>query len=1652
MVIQFHVFRHRQDQTGRMVQVDLLWITAALLSSPLLTLCDPLFVVSAPQILRVGTTEKVFVEALNYKEEKPINVIIRVMNFPSNDKDLFSTTVTLKPEEKFQAFANVTINNINNIFHTDLQKKQYVYLTANFEGHYSMEKIVMVTFQSGYIFIQTDKTIYTPDSTVRYRVFPLNLEAKSRVSPFVVEIVTPEGIIIQRHPLYTISTFFKSMEFKLGSPISTGIWKIVGSFTDNPNKNFTTEFEVKEYVLPSFEVNLMPERPFFYTEDETFPVTINAKYLFGEAVQGTAFVVFGIFSEGKKTSLRSSLARVNIVNGQGKAVLKKDHIRQTFPNIDELVRKTLYISVSVLTESGSEMVEVERRGIHIVKAPYTIHFTRTPKYFKPGMPFDFMVYVTNPDETPAEGIDLLVNPPKKEKKTNNNGIAKFTINTLKEASILNFTVSTHTKGIPAEKTMTAHAYKPKDGSQNYLHIDVNAESLEVGKQVTFKLHVDKAGDHEFTYMVLSKGRIVDASRIQHTSSKVIAESLEVTKEMLPSFRLVVYYYAGDSEVVSDSIWMDVEDTCMGSLEVNVEESLYKPSDMTELKITGDPGAKVRLVAVDKGIYVLNNKNRLSQTKIWDTFEKHDLACTAGSGKDSMGVFYDAGLLFMSNSAGSTPDRRDFSCPTEAKRKRRDLTKAQLKKTLVEDYSDNLRHCCLDGMVENLLGYTCERRAEYVEDGEECRKAFLNCCKKLAEVKQEAVHEELHLARSEEEEYDENKSDNIVTRSVFPESWMWMDLDLPDCKEKQKCDNSTELRFPESITTWVITAISTSADYGICVAEPKEIVVKKSFFVDLKLPYSAVVNEQIEIKAVVHNLNRPAINKAIVELKETETICSFASYKKKYRTTVSIAGKSSRAVSFVIIPLVPGQYDIEVTVRDPDGGSDGVKKKLNVVTQGVLKSVGEQTVILEPSKHGGTQRSEFKRHFLVNQMPDTDAYTYIAIRGKPISQLVNEAISGKSLDSLIKEPHGCAEQNLIRMALPLLSTHYLDKTNQWEEIGVDKRTEALGHISTGYTTELKYRKADGSFASFNANPGSTWLTAYAVKMFSKASNLVKIDPDVICNAIRWLILKTQMPDGVFIEMGRSPSSAVRSKSTQIPMTAFVLIALQEGSLICTEKVSSLQQSMDKAASYILNNIASESNPYAVAIASYALANAGKQNHDVLFKFVSAERTHWTVTGSHSYTLEATGYALLALLKTKNFEEAAPVVKWLKSNQEYSNNYHSTQATALIVEAITKYMTEMPPPPTTGGMIVTVSSTARKSSFKGTFTKATRGLQRSARFQANGDLTVVATGEGEGSISVITLYYAKPDENSTSCKNFDLDVKFIRNRTISFDGALATYTLSIETKFLNDTNEAAMTILDIGLLTGFVPDTSDLKKLMGTDRYIQDFEVNTQLSERGSLIIYLNKVSNVVKERIVFRMHKMLEVALPQPAGIAVYEYYAKENRCVKFYDVAERTSGKLHTLCPTEVCSCAEANCPQLKGPSVPEENERTNEACRKKDFAYKATLKEVKLSRSTIIYVFTIVEVLLAGSDPVHPKRQINFLAHSQCKGKLDLKVGKDYLIMGPEPKKVAGSYRYVLVSQTWIEYWPTSREGQENKNDNRERYKGLAGLSHLLDTFGCST
>ncbi|XP_051749481.1 complement C3 isoform X2 [Ctenopharyngodon idella] len=1643
------------------MDVKLLWLTVVLLSSPLLTLCDPLYVLSAPNLLRVGSSENVFVEAQDYTGGA-FEVKIIVQNHPKKDKEILSKTVTLTADNNYQILTDITIADDKNFFSDDPLEKQYVYLQAQFPTK-TLEKVVLVSFQSGYIFVQTDKPIYTPASTVQYRIFSLtpNLKPLSQ-SGVTVEIMNPQGITVTSEKIYPAKGM-KSGKYAIPEVSSLGIWKVVTRFANTPQKQFTADFEVKEYVLPTFEVKLKPSRSFYYVDDQSLTVDIEAKYLFGQKVEGNAFVMFGVMVDEKKTSIPASLQRVQIIKGEGTAELTREMITKTFPNINQLVGQSIYVSVSLLTESGSEMVEAERRGIQIVTSPYTIHFKKTPQFFKPGMPFDISVYVTNPDQTPAEDVEVEVNPGTVNGNTKANGIAKVTVNTPGGSSRLEITAKTKDPQLSDEqqavKTMTAQAYVPKGDSKNYFHIGIDAAELQIGDQMKVNLNTGQSPgvkDQDYTYMILSKGQIVHADRFKRRGQSLVTLSLPVTKDMVPSFRFVAYYHVGSSEVVSDSVWVDVKDTCMGTLKLQVKNKMntYSTGDEVKLQITGDPGARVGLVVVDKAVHVLN-KNRLTQAQIWDRIEQHDTGCTAGGGSDSMGVFSDAGLMFESHTAGGTNTRTLPECPVPAKRKRRAESILQITSTLVGKYSGELKQCCIDGMRENKLGYTCERRATYIVDGQECAKVFLHCCIEMKTHKNMKTEEkELILARSDDDDDYYTDSDEIVSRSQFPESWLWEEIDL--CENCPAPVKDKVLYLKDSITTWQILAVSLSPTLGICVAEPEEIVVFKHLFIDLKMPYSAVRGEQLEIKAIIHNYT-PKKQKVRVEFMEAPDVCSFASKKGKHRTTISVDKDSSIAVSYVIIPMTLGNHMIEVKAAAYDSvHTDGVRKSLKVVSEGVLVPLHTQNVELNPVKNG-EKPIVIKAEIPPDRVPDTPANMFISIIGEEISQTVEQAISGDFMGRFIVQPSGCGEQNMIRMTLPLIATHYLDNTNQWEAVGMERRIEAINHINTGYQTQLKYRKPDGSYAIWIKTPSSTWLTAYVAKVFAMASNFVAIEENVICSALKWLVLNKQLPDGSFREDSAVHQSemvgGVRGKDADASLTAFVVIAMQEGREICAGAVGSLHESIRMAVDFLEGRLPQLSNPYAVAMTSYALANAEKLNKDILMKHSTQGEAgrFWTVAGQRHHSLEATAYAVLALVKAEDFDKAGEAVHWLGRQQSHYGSSDTTQATIMVFQAVAEYRTQVKDQQNFN-LDVELAVAGRSKPVRWTIKKDTAHLTRSDKVEINKDFNVTARGTGRATLSVLTLYYARPVEKKSDCTFFDLTVKMEKDIETKQEGALETYRLTMDFFFKSDITHATMTILDIGIPTGFRVEGKDLEELStGKERYIQKFEMDKLLSERGSLILYLDKVLRTEPQRISFRMHKMLDVGLLQPAAVTIYEYYSPNARCTKFFH-PKRKDAAIYRLCKGDLCQCAEEKCSLQKKDDVQDE-ERLVKACEAgMDYVYKVTVVGMDLAHDSDIYHLKVDQVLKEGTDEDVEGRVRLFLARPSCREDLGLVKGKSYLIMGKSTDlpKLGGSLQYILGEKTWVEYWPTREESQMKKY--RDQYIGITELENSLLKEGCAT
>lgn len=1626
-------------------------------------------VMSSPNLMRVGTAESIFVECQDCTGGDMV-VSINVMNHPAKNKKLTGTSVTLNAANNYQGLGKVTMP--VGEFRKDPTAKQYVYVQAQFPDRL-LEKVVLVSFQSGYIFIQTDKTLYTPDSKVYYRIFaltpqmePVERNDQNQVDASVdIEIVTPEDIIIPLDSVALNGGMF-SGDYKLAEIVSPGLWQVVAKFKSNPQQKYNASFEVKEYVLPSFEVKLLPVVPFFYVNSEELVINIKAKYLFGKDVDGTAYVVFGIMDGNVKKSLPHSLTRVPVTKGEGQAILKKDQITQTF-NINDQVGKAIFVSVSVLTESGSEMVEAEIRGIQIVTSPYKIIFTRTPKFFKPGMSFDVAVEVINPDDSPANGIPVVISPGNVRGITASNGMARLTINTAATDSTLKIIAKTERPDLRADRQATAEmtAAPYTTNSKTYIHISIDTAEVKVGDNLKINLNLNKPPqEKDITYLILSRGQLLKSERYRTRGQGLISLILPITKEMLPSFRIVAYYHPTDNEVVSDSVWVDVTDSCMGSLTLESKRPLpsYEPRRMFTLKVTGDPGATVGLVAVDKGVYVLNNKHRLTQKKVWDEVEHHDIGCTPGGGSNGMNVFFDAGLVFESSTASGTAYRQEKGCRVSAKRKR-STTIMEVRTTLLSQFANELeRECCLDGMKETPLSYTCEERKAYIVDGEACANAFLQCCTTIKTQLSERREENLQLARSESDD-SYMDSNEIVSRTKFPESWLWIDIQLPRCPANaQKCEAvSVERNVPlqDSITTWEFTGISLSRTLGICVGKPLEVIVHKEFFIDLRLPYSAVRGEQLEIKAILHNYSPEQIT-VRVELIEEENVCSVASKRGKYRQEVRVGPETTRSVPFIIIPMKEGQRRIEVKAAVKDSSlNDGVMKMLRVVPEGVLVKTAH-IVSLDPVKkaQGGAQveilNSNIPRKDLI---PNAPTSTQVSVTGREqVSGLVENAISGRSMGTLIYQPSGCGEQNMIHMTLPVIATTYLDKTNQWEAVGLNKRNEALQHIKTGYNNELAYRKGDGSFAVWADHGSSTWLTAYVTKVFSLAYNLIAVQNDHICGAVKYLILKAQQPDGMFKEIGkvhhREMQGDVLGGDSDASMTAFCLIAMQETRTICGATVNSLPSSIEKAVTYLERRLPNLSNPYAVAITSYALANENKLNREILYKFASPELNHWPVPGKQTFTQEATAYALLALVRAQLFEDARPILRWFNQQQFVGGGYGSTQATIIVYQAVAEYWAKAKEPEY--NLNVDILMPGRSNPDKFNFNRENQFTTRTSKLNdINQDVKVTATGTGEATVKMVSLYYAIPKEKESDCQKFNLSVQLIPEKETD-DGK--TYMLRIHVMYKDRDSDAKMTILDIGLLSGFTVDTKDLDALSkGRARTIARYEMNTALSERGSLIIYLDKVSRRQSEEISFRIQQKFKGGILQPAAVSVYEYY-EQTPCVKFYH-PQRKGGKLLQLCRDNECTCAEEDCSMQKKGQI-NNDERTNKICEstetsKVEFAYKAMVEGNKFEVATDLYTMRIVQVIKEGSTDVGSVGKLRtFFSYQHCRDALSLETGKTYLIMGSSKDIHRGdqeqTYQYVLGERTWIEYWPSEEECQTD--EHRSTCMGLEEMVEQYSSFAC--
>ncbi|XP_069465628.1 complement C5 isoform X2 [Ambystoma mexicanum] len=1577
---------------------------------------------------------------------------------------------------------------------------QYVILEASSKSFTKEEKIP-VTFQNGFLFIQTDKPIYTPDQSVKVRVYSLDEELKPPRRTTTLTFVDPEGVKVDFLEADDLIGIVEFPDFKIPINPKFGTWRIEGAYKEDFTTTGLAQFEVKEYELPSFSVSIEPEANFIgYEKFEAFKITIKASFFYNKNLpKADAYVRFGIIERGERKMLPSSILPTEIVDGEANVLFdsKRAVKEKGYETLEDLDGSYLYITVSVFETPDSRPQESELATVKYAVSPYTLKLIATPLFMRPGLPFYIKVQVMDALENPAtraipvrltatvfnreQAPTTLVDESSEAGKAwsgSRDGTAIFSVNIPADANTLDFKLTTADKNVPEENQAssehTATAYFSL--SKSYLYIDWanQYKTLHVGEYVNLNIYLSSHYLHKVThysYLILSKGKIVKhGTQTKYEDSSFQSLNLKLTPDMVPSARLLVYYIiTGDqtAELVADSVWMNVEEKCVNKQEVKLstDRQSYKPGNDLRLNIKADTGSFIALSAMDTALYGLIRKSKRPMERVLREFEKSDLGCGAGGGKDNADVFNLAGLTFITNANAKASVGQDKACSEIIRPKRQVSFKDRIEQAVNSYRLKNIQDCCVDGVREYPVTDSCENRASRIKNVprgliQRCIAAFRNCCELANRLRAEEAGKTLDLARMQIRTLFD--VDEPQVRSYFPESWMWKIHKLTDRSGSQ----ALTFTLPDSLTTWEIQGIGMS-DQGVCVADPVTVQVFKDVFLDVQMPYSVVRGEQIELIGSVYNYRNSRIW-SCVTMTVGEEICLFKGMSTKVKgiqqttcTQSSVQASSVMVAKFKVLPLEIGLHTVNFTLRS-DYGTEIVVKTLRVVPEGIKKEKQTGFSLDPQGAYGITKRRQEIRYMVPpNVVPKTKMDRTLTIKGLLLGEVFSAVLNPEGVKIFTNLPKGSAETELMRVVPIFYVFHYLETLDDWKLLGplaLTQRTNMRRQMKEGMLSILSFRNPDFSYSMWKDREPSTWLTAFAVRIQGQVQAYVPLDQMAMCNTLSWLIENGQQRDGSFKETSSyfpvklQGSLPKEEQEKAIYMTAFVLIAIQKAYRICpTVKV---KDSINQAEEFLLNGIERAASTFTLAIGTFALGLTDYTKSATRKAFTTLKREafikgpsaspiyrFWketpkamdptNPTAGTAQIVETTAYALLATLHNKDFSYANPIMRWLSEEQRYGGGFYSTQDTLNALEALAQYDIEQKK--LSLDMIVKVDY-KKLGPFQRYEINEDRYFTKLVEVPLNDDL-MISTGSGTGVVTgnVRTVYHAV--SSSAEVCSFDLKIgkrenKGRRSKRQSLQKPTDPETMYIEACAKYKPNErdgfydSGSAVMQIALVSGLEAMEDDLSVLAnGVDQLISDYSI----ADDGSVIIYLDEIPSHDYLCVAFRVKQVFKVGMRSPATFTVYEYHVPDKQCTIFYNPFG--NNELERICSGDECKCMEAECSQMQKDmdlAISADARRTKACQGDIIYAYKVNIISSVEDGSFIKYTAVLEEIFKKGEALLKINSEVKFLKKKSCTD-LVLHQGKQYLIMGKEGFQIQVSftfqYEYPLDAVTWVEWWPSTAD-----------------------------
>nr|BAA19844.1 alpha-2-macroglobulin [Limulus sp.] len=1368
------------------------------------------------------------------------------------------------------------------------------------------------------VFVQTDKPLYKPGQTVKVRILPttpdLKLVPKETIGSFQIE--NPDGIVLGYWPMLSFAEGIAQFELALPDEPTYGMWRIKGNIEDT---EIYENFEVKEYVLPKFEVKITPPS-YLLTNADSITWKICAQYTYGQPVEGTFVAETNVVKYNWEKEGVPVIHKEGLIDGCLDVTVNSSALGF---NEQRLSYRAVNMFAEV-TEKGTGIKMNATDSIYRTSNPLNIMYlepTSGKGYLKPGLPFYGKLKVEKPDGTPAPGEQIELCRFADRERWNRKRWLEEKIRACKEftsdeAGIIKFTVPPQTPDITSFRFKAkALQYGKKDGdnklnqpqhsftvsswyspSGSHLQLEPITEEIECGKPLTvkFKYTTGEEKKQKFYYQIMARNFIVDTGSFEHE-----------------------FLLSEDKSGLTDETYLPIDVTALSLNPPNEpewENNVIVPPHIGETSLTlipsfeMNPSAKILVFYVREDGETVADSTKITvkkclRNKVGLKFGEEKVLPGASSTLQLTASPYsicgigavDKSVHILSSDNRITEEEvfnklggHDYYWPKQATSDYKYCEDYKFKQTEGEhegsfssgftstNYLDSITAFDEAGLVV-ISDMELETRpckpSGFEDGGRPCPQYDVAFAAPQAANRIGGGGEAGGFGGGIRKK---TNKPVVEIRTYFPETWLW---------ELQNIGATGELSLkrdiPHTITEWVGSAICISEETGLGVSEAATVKGFQPFFVSFTLPYSVIRGEKVPIIVTVFNY----LSECLPIKLSLEQSDKFEMQNDTNSYTSCVCGGKSDTTRWMIKPRSLGQVNLtvygaslpnEAICGNQDYSTvtarDAATRQLLVEPEGFPKEDTWSTFACPKDQNGKfTATSDL---LLPEDLVEDSARGYVSITG----DLMGPAI--KNLDHLVRLPTGCGEQNMVKFVPNIFVLDYLTATGS---ITDSIKEKALNNMRKGYARQQNYRHPDGSYSAFGNRDkqGNLFLTAFVYRSFAQAERFILINKNKLNETENW-ILNRQRSNGCFRKIGKLFNSALKggissNDETPAPLTAYVLISLLEAGYknetVIDQGISCLE---------------ALSNPstYSLALFAYATSLAGHPSaKDYLAKLeeraiTEGGKTFWKSPSSGRYYwgnsigVEIAGYAVLTLLQhggASNLAKVTPIIRWLAKQQNYRGGFYSTQDTVIALQAMSKFATIIYKDELDLEVGVESSGFEKKIML----TKDNSILMQTFRLQTvPSPVDFEATGSGCGLVQTSLRYNVNTPPPR---KGFHLEVTV--KRGLYRDCINAHIATCV--KYDGKGGVSNMAVLEMKMVSGWIPDEESIKNIVDREELnLRRYEV-----DGNQLNLYFSELTD---QNLCFNfwLEQDIEVQETKPATIRLYDYYELEQEVVTSYSIDE----------------------------------------------------------------------------------------------------------------------------------------------------------------------